>query len=107
MANRKFNSKKVIFTTLAAVALSFACATTANAEDIRVKNQVGIRVKSAGNEQGKSTVGIRVKGTENIRVKGTENIRVKGTENIRVKGSTNGDGNVFTDFLNRVFGVRV
>lgn len=44
------------------------------------------------------------------RVKGTENIRVKGTENIRVKSdkdSTNDEGNVFTDFLNRIFGIRV
>ncbi len=102
MTNKNFNAKNVIFTAVAAIALSFVFTTTASAEDIRVKSSENIRVKGTEN--------IRVKGTENIRVKGTENIRVKGTENIRVKSdkdSTNDEGNVFTDFLNRIFGVRV
>ena len=62
MTTKNFNAKKVLMSTIAAVAFSFAFTTSAMAEvSAPTKSNVGVRVKT---EQ-KRNVGIRVKTEQN------------------------------------------
>ena len=52
MANKNFNAKKVLMSTVAAVVFSFVFTTNANAQSVenRQKDNLGIRVKTTSNE---------------------------------------------------------
>ena len=76
MANKNFNAKKVLMSTLAAVAFSFVFTTSANANPNAgnpQKSSLEVRVKDAP----KHNVGIRVKGDQ----KGNVEVRVKDNPN--------------------------
>lgn len=76
MANYNFNAKKVLMSTIAAVAFSFVFTTSANANPNAgnpQKSSLEVRVKDAP----KHNVGIRVKGAQ----KGNVEVRVKDNPN--------------------------
>ena len=76
MANYNFNAKKVLMSTIAAVAFSFVFTTSANANPNAgnpQKSSLEVRVKDAP----KHNVGIRVKGAQ----RGNVEVRVKDNPN--------------------------
>ena len=93
MTKNYFNAKKVLMSTIAAVAFSFVFTTSANAASPQAstpqKTNVGIRVKGTAP---KGNVGIRVKGTA-----------PKGNVEIRVKD----EPNTFEQFMDEILGIRV
>ena len=88
MTNYNFNAKKVLMSTIAAVAFSFVFTTSANANP------------NAGNPQ-KSSLEIRVKGAQ----KGNVGIRVKGAQKGNVEIRVKDNPNWIEDFFKQMLGI--
>ena len=100
MANKNFNAKKVLMSTVAAVALSFVVTTNANANPNAgnpQKSSLEVRVKGAQ----KGNVGIRVKGAQ----KGNVGIRVKGDQKGNVEVRVKDNPNRIEDFFKQLLGI--
>ena len=110
MTTKKFNAKKVLMSTVAAVVFSFVFTTSANAQSVenKPKNNLEVRVKTTPNENSqKGNFGIRVKTAPNGKQKNNFGVRVKTAPN---ENKQNGQED-FSDFIvhmfQTVFGVRV
>ena len=88
MANKNFNAKEVLMSTIAAVAFSFVFTTSANANP------------NAGNPQ-KSSLEVRVKDAQ----KGNVGIRVKGAQNGNVEVRVKDNPNRIEDFFKQMLGI--
>ena len=88
MANYNFNAKKVLMSTIAAVAFSFVFTTSANANP------------NAGNPQ-KSSLEVRVKGAQ----KGNVEVRVKGAQKGNVEVRVKDNPNRIEDFFKQMLGI--
>ena len=100
MANYNFNAKKVLMSTIAAVAFSFVFTTSANANPnagTPQKSSLEIRVKDAP----KRNVGIRVKGAQ----KGNVEVRVKGAQKGNVEVRVKDNPNRIEDFFKQMLGI--
>ena len=100
MTTKNFNAKKVLMSTIAAVAFSFVFTTSANANPNAgnpQKSSLEVRVKGAQ----KGNVGVRVKGAQ----KGNVEVRVKGAQKGNVEVRVKDNPNQIEDFFKRMLGI--